>query len=285
MLLTALLKHPDAHLLRKLAGVDSSVRENCDSRITFELVRELEQEQGETEEYEETFAPDPALLAEISERLSYEYPHNSLSGVVAKRIASDFEDDGFDPTYFASETPGFINKTGLTPAQRGTATHRFMQYADYRRAVRDTEAELRRLVEEDILTPEEGEAVDVKSVHKFFVSSLADRILALPDDKIFKEYAFTVSLPLSEVYPDIPADTAKDEVIIIQGVADCAFIEDGELVIVDYKTDSASDVSELAVRYAPQLTAYRKCLEQAFGMRVKETLVYSFRFGTQIEIK
>ena len=34
-----------------------------------------------------------------------------------------------------------------------------------------------------------------------------------------------------------PSVKSSGEVIIIEGVADCAFVENGELVIVDFKTD------------------------------------------------
>ena len=285
VILTALLKHPDAHVMRNLINMSPSVRENCESEIIFEIIKDTPEEEGTQEAPEEVYEADPALLARVSEKLAYTYPYDELGSVIAKRIASDFEDEGFDLTYFASEVPGFVSKGGLTPAQKGTATHRFMQYADYRKAAKDPESELERLVAESLLTPEEAAAVDRDSIRKFFTSTIADRIFALPEDKVFKEYAFTVSLPLSEVYPDIPADKAQGEVIIIEGVADLAFIEDGKLVIVDYKTDRANSLAQLAVRYAPQLTTYRKCLSQAFGMEVKETLIYSFRLGAQIEIK
>ncbi len=285
VILTALLKHPDAHVLRNLVNMSPSVCEKCDSRIIFEILKDSPEDEGTYEAPQEHFEADPALLSRVSEKLAYAYPYDELGNVIAKRIASDFEDEGFDMTYFASEVPGFVSKGGLTPAQKGTATHRFMQYADYRKAAKDPGSELERLVSEYLLTPEEAAGVDRDSIRKFFTSSIADRIFALPEDKVFKEYAFTVSLPLSEVYPGISGDTAKDEVIIIEGVADLAFIEDGKLVIVDYKTDRANSLAELAVRYAPQLTTYRKCLSQAFGMEVKETLIYSFRLGAQIEIK
>ena len=284
VLFTALMKHPDAHLLRELAEIDSSVREDCAGRISFEQVISREEEQG-AEEEAPACGSDPALLKEISERLSYSYPYSALDGIVAKRIASDFEDEGPDMEYFASDVPAFALSYGLTPAQRGTATHRFMQYADFAAAEKNIDSELDRLVSEKLLTEQEAKAVDKGSIHKFLISSVADRISALPKDKVFREYAFNASLPIREIYPDIPPEEAGDEVIMIEGVTDCAFIENGELVIVDYKTDRAASLAELAVKYSPQLTTYRKCLSQVFGMPVKECLIYSFRFGAQIEVK
>lgn len=58
------------------------------------------------------------------------------------------------------------------------------------------------------------------------------------------------------------------------------FEEDGELVIVDYKTDrvnkSAAGEQNLVKRYAVQLDYYAKALAQLTGKRVKEKIIYSF---------
>ena len=89
---------------------------------------------------------------------------------------------------------------------------------------------------------------------------------------------------LRELYPDVPESVAGDEKIIIEGVADCAFVENGELVIVDYKTDRVSSGGELKELYASQLGIYRRCLEQVIGLPVSHTLIYSFRLGETVEL-
>ena len=74
------------------------------------------------------------------------------------------------------------------------------------------------------------------------------------------------------------------ETVIIEGVADCAFVENGELVIVDFKTDRASDESVLVEHYKEQLSIYRRCLSEVLGLSVKQTVIYSFSLGKTIEI-
>ena len=103
-------------------------------------------------------------------------------------------------------------------------------------------------------------------------------------EKIYKEYSVTSSIPLRQMIPEVPANEADGEVIIIEGVADCAFVENGELVIVDFKTDRANSAEELADRYREQLSVYRRCLSEVLGLPVKETLIYSFRLGESINI-
>ena len=280
-ILAALLRHPDAHSLRMKAGLSERLVLPCDTKLKAEIISgNYEQE----EIFEETIQHEASeeMLLQIKERLEYKYPFEMLNGIVAKRIASKLDSEEIGGEYFASKKPAFTGKGRLTPAQRGTATHRFMQFADYTQARNSVEAELCRLVENGMLTEDEANAVDKKSVGGFFESSLAERILGA--DKVYKEYSFTASVPLAEMHPEIPADAAKGESIIIEGVVDCAFEENGKLIIVDFKTDRASNGAELAERYKEQLSIYRRCLAEVIGLPVAQTLIYSFRLGEIIAV-
>lgn len=280
-ILSSLIRHPDAHALRNAAGVSSSIAVRCDTPLETKIISDKPEEK---EKPAETVCekPDPIMVNEIRERLSYVYPYASLDGIVAKRIASKLDGDGIGGEFFASRRPAFVSKDRLTPAQRGTATHRFMQYADYVNAGKNVGEELDRLVENGMLTETEAKVVDKKAISVFFESNLAKRILNA--DKVYKEYAFTVAIPLSEMNPGISEEDAKGESIIIEGVADCAFEENGELVIIDFKTDRASDADELVLHYKEQLSVYRRCLAEVIGLPVKETVIYSFSLGKTIEI-
>ena len=61
-------------------------------------------------------------------------------------------------------------------------------------------------------------------------------------------------------------------------------VENGELVILDYKTDRGITLEQLAERYAGQLAVYRRALAACIGMTVKETLLYSFEAGLSITV-
>ncbi len=279
-IVSALLKHPDANSLRMAAGLPSNFTVMCDTPLKAKIytARCAEEQTARADEY----APDYELVEEIKRRLEYEYPFAPLEGVVAKRIASNLTSVSNNDEYFATQRPSFASKGKLTPAQRGTATHRFMQYADYERAGKNIEEELNLLVCSGMLTEEEAEAVDRKSVSAFFESELYLRIKK--SDRVYKEYSFTCAVPVSELYPEIPDDFAENEVVMIEGVADCAFVENGELVIVDYKTDRASSDEELIEKYSAQLGIYARCLSEVLGMPVRQTVIYSFRLGSAIEL-
>lgn len=278
-ILSSLIRHPDAHALRNAAGISPGVALPCKTPLKTKIIKASSEEAPPVAE---TMTPesDEETVNEIAKRLSYEYPYAHLDGIVSKRIASKLDSSEIGGEYFASRKPAFTSKNKLTPAQRGTATHRFMQYADYAKAGDDIAAELERLVDGGMLTAAEADVVDKKAVSEFFRSELAKRMLVA--EKIYKEYAFTASIPLEEMEPGIKSD---GEVIIIEGVADCAFVENGELVIIDFKTDKVSSGAELAEKYKEQLGVYRRCLGEVIGLPVKQTLIYSFKLGETVEIQ
>lgn len=64
--------------------------------------------------------------------------------------------------------------------------------------------------------------------------------------------------------------------ILVQGIIDVCFEEDGELVVLDYKTDRVRKAEELREKYHAQLDYYAEALEQLLQKPVKEKIIYSF---------
>lgn len=281
VLLSSLIRHPDAHALRNAAMADSSIVVDCDIPLKTQIIKD-DGEESQVIPDIPSIKPDKETVREISDRLGYVYPYSSLGGVVAKRIASKFDAEEIGGEYFASRKPAFVGKDKLTPAQRGTATHRFMQYADYEKAGKSVSDELDRLVRDGMLTEAEASAVDQKPIAEFFSGSLAKRILSA--EKVYREYTFAACIPLKEIQPDIPENEAENENVVIQGAVDCAFVENGSLVIVDFKTDRAKSDEELVGKYKDQLGIYCRCLSEVLDIPVKEAVIYSFRLGKSIEM-
>ena len=59
--------------------------------------------------------------------------------------------------------------------------------------------------------------------------------------------------------------------------------EDDDIVVMDYKTDRASE-EELILRYKAQLDYYSDILERLTGKRVKEKIIYSFYNDNEIQL-
>lgn len=281
LVLTALMRHPAADELRKLSGVDVPIFLPEKDRFKLKVVVSDSESFMTESANEQKIAAKPVFFDEVCERLDYSDPRSVLSSVPAKRAASDGSERGINREYFASSRPAFMSSGGLTPAQRGTATHKFMQFSDYAAARADIESELARLVDGGFLSEDEGKAVNICAAKRFFMSPLAERIFA--SDNVMREKKFAALFPAKFFYPELTGEAAEEK-IVVQGIADCVFIEDGKLVIVDYKTDTGVDAEALLDRYSAQLGIYREALSQALGMPVKETLLYSFFMNSTVKV-
>lgn len=281
-LLTAALRHPDAAPLRALLPEQEIPLLNADFSLrTVICPAPAETEAAEAADVQE-LPPDLALEAEIRRRVEYEYPYAALSRSVAKRAASSLGEQGMQFSMIGVSRPSFLEKEGLSPAERGTALHKFMQFSDYRRAGEDQDAEVARLVQKGFLSEAEGKAVDRKRVAAFFQSTLAKRMLQ--SETLLREYKFTFFLPAGECDDGLP-DSVAQEKVLVQGIADCVFVENGKLIIVDYKTDRIAHEDALVERYRAQLSVYRRALAECIGLPVGQTLLYSFHLGKEIECK
>lgn len=281
LVLTALMRHPAADELRKLSGVDVPIFLSEKDRFKLKVVVSDSESFMTESANEQKIAAKPVFFNEVQARLDYSDPRSVLSSVPAKRAASDGSERGINREYFASSRPAFMSSGGLTPAQRGTATHKFMQFSNYAAARADIESELARLVDGGFLSEDEGKAVNVSAAKRFFMSSLAERIFA--SDNVMREKKFAALFPAKFFYPELTGEAAEEK-IVVQGIADCVFVEDGKLVIVDYKTDTGVDAEALLDRYSAQLGIYREALSQALRMPVKETLLYSFFMNSTVKV-
>lgn len=252
---------------------------------------------------------DPARTAEMSERFAYVYPYAALRALPAKLAASEAAAVGTVSRQYLSSRqlqkstvsfpaavrslhgiggqltelsrPSFLEGEGLTPAERGTAHHLFMQLADYAHAAEDPRDEAARLVLRGSFTAEQAQALDMERLRRFFNSELYQRMCAA--DRVEREVSFTVRLPARDVFAHPPIG-AEDEPILVQGMADCVIQENGHLVIVDYKTDRRVSAALLRRRYAPQLKLYALALQRVTGMPVAECLLYSFALDSTISV-
>ena len=75
-----------------------------------------------------------------------------------------------------------------------------------------------------------------------------------------------------------------EETVLVQGIIDVWFEEDGELVVLDYKTDRVFKEEILREKYHTQLDYYARALEQLTGKCVKEKIIYSFAMKKEIEV-
>lgn len=276
-LLLGFIRHPDAAPLWG-ENVRSSLPSSA--HMHFEKIDSISSPEAH-ESADEEFAPSPEITEEIKKRTEYKYPYSSLAGIMAKVAPSDLEGSEFSTEYFAAEKPQFLSKNGMNPANRGTATHKFMEFFDYKAEHFDVDEQIERMVREHHLTEDEAKILERGKLGEFFKSDIAARIKKSP--LLLREKKVTVGVRAGDIYPDIPENTA-DEMIVVQGYVDCAFEEDGELVIVDYKTDRRTDEDMLKSRYINQLKMYEFALHECTGKKIHGTIIYSFDLGKAIKL-
>ena len=167
----------------------------------------------------------------------------------------------------------------LTGAQWGTLMHEAMQWlplAKYTQA--SLTKELDALVTKGTFTEEERNLLSDTSLYKFFSSDLGKRLINAK--RIERELPFSMLFEGKRVY-----DSLEDgENLFLQGIIDTAFEEDGEWVLVDYKTDRVKSGEDLIKRYKIQMDLYKEALQRLTGMPVKACYIYSFRLHDAISI-
>ena len=167
----------------------------------------------------------------------------------------------------------------LTGAQWGTLMHEAMQWlplAQYTQA--SLTKELDALVMKGTFTEEERNLLSDTSLYKFFSSDLGKRLIDAK--RIERELPFSMLFEGKRVY-----DTLEDgENLFLQGIIDTAFEEDGEWVLVDYKTDRVKSGEDLIERYKIQMDLYKEALQRLTRMPVKACYIYSFRLHDAIII-
>ena len=244
------------------------------------------------------------VIDEVIERINYQYEHSDIADLFTKtsvselKIAaihdgllhSDFEEV---PKEFFTEhennayVPNFIGKEDkVKGTTRGSAYHRVMELIDFDKINSDSSKEyIEELIEKEItsgkIDREEASLVDANKVVTFFKSELGLRMCeAKRRGELYLEEPFVLSISADRLDKKYP----KEESVLIQGIIDAFFIEDGKIVLMDYKTDAVNNEEALIERYKVQLDYYSEALERIRGMKVAERLIYSFALAKTINI-
>ena len=232
----------------------------------------------------------PEISEELDKRVRFRYPYEALAGVrgivtvsalkqtAQQEMQEDLpeelpavrqEREAAEPRRPAS------GSAKLSGAERGTVYHKIMEHLDPAKLADEAAAaeQIARMKDSGLLTEEEAAAVPAAEIFAFFDSPVGTRVRrANAEGKLFREQPFILGVSLGEIDPAHPGSRER---VLIQGIIDLYFEEDGKLFIVDYKTDRIADMDELEASYRTQLDWYRRALEQATGKTVAGTMIYS----------
>ena len=223
--------------------------------------------------------PDPDAMP-----LFADAPESGETGVAGDEPGEQKEKDRKRFVRFHRDFPDpDLNRAEVSAAERGTATHLVLQQIDLNRTgtAEEIRQEIARLEEQRFLTPEEAKAVDPEKIRLFFASEIGERIRHA--EKVWREFRFSLMKDIRELIPGEEAD----EKVLLQGVVDCFFREEGGLVLVDYKTDRVEKEDEIRSRaghYRRQLETYADALNRIFDLPVKEKLLYFLNPGRAVSL-
>lgn len=176
-------------------------------------------------------------------------------------------------------------KESIGAAERGTLYHFVMEHLPYEQMGDHFTAEmmLAQMQKAGLLREEERNCLKPQKFDRFMQSVLGKRMQqAAKRGALRREQQFMLEIPVMELYPELESE----ETVLVQGIIDACFEEDGEWVLVDYKTDYVRYGMEqtLVDRYRVQLEQYARALEQLTGMKVREQIIYSFALDKHIPV-
>lgn len=235
---------------------------------------------------------DPTLNEYLKQMFEYQYPYELYRKQKLKFTVSELKKHQYmeeecgeiliDEPEVVPLLPEFMKETEeLTGTSKGNAYHKLLELLDYEKQY-DEESlkkEIQKLCQEKKITDDMKKGIKEKDILAFLNSSIGKRMsTAAKKGLLYKEQPFVLEADAEIVYQE----EGKGEKILIQGIIDVFFEEEGEIVLLDYKTDRVYSAKQLLERYGKQLEYYAKALEQLLQKKVKDKIIYSFAMGREI---
>ena len=292
------LTRPEAAGLRTLAGLPEVQNDAVGPRWDMKLIdaeplREAPEVPGR---FMDKGVEAPLEDLDLTEALTWRYPNLGGADIPSKLTATQIkgrtldqevleeaEDLGGPAKPIEIRSPDFITQEkGLTPSQRGTALHLAMQYLSLQEnhTPQSVERELEQLVSGGFLTKLQAEAADPGRLAAFFTSPLGQAMCRAQLCR--REFKFSVLVPAEEYYDG----AQQGEQVLLQGVVDAWFAVNGEITVVDFKSDRVNEATQKAraEEYRPQLQAYSRALEEITGMPVRHRILWFFTTNSATEL-
>ena len=257
-------------------------------------------------------AEEQKLYDEIDRRFKYRYPYEDLLDAKAKYSVSAIRREELEAAEAAaaSDIPGEADGTEVTARQKdeevvslwrnaqikkkagaadiGTAYHRIMEFVDFSK-VTDADGNIDEayiaeraefLRAHDAIDEAVYNSLDLTQIAAFFASDLGQRAIAADSaGKLRREKPFTLKTNRN----------GKD--IMVQGVIDCCFEENGKMVLIDYKSSFIhpgkpleSEMQRIREEYKVQIELYSEALCKGTGKEVSEAYLYLFTVSEAVNM-
>lgn len=256
---------------------------------------------------------DPELVKLLQDRFNFKYEYDHISDLPAKlsvsalspkvldladenaaspeSLSNDFEKQ-FGKSFVSDDSFGGIRE--ISAAEKGTATHAFLQFCDFENVLENgIDEEIARLKEMHFIPTHYAEIINRDQLKAFFESKLFARIQKAK--RLWREQRFNIFLPASDfTQSEEKSKLLENEKIAVQGVIDIFFEDaDGKIVLCDYKTDTLTKsqlsspelaAKKLSEAHSEQLSYYAKAIEEMLEKAPDDVLIYSLPLGDDVEI-
>lgn len=289
--LQAALRRTEAGALFAIGGYPSNLCTKGDPWL-IRVVQAEDSESGskELEELSEGTISEQTF-AQLKNALGFSYAYQAATVTPSKQTATQLK--GRQKDAEAAEEadekqihrrswrkPSFVSKSA-SGKDYGNAIHSVMQYIRFEACgdLAGVKAEIERLKAERYISAEQAKIVDAEAIWTFFMSEIGCKLRT--ECKVLREFKFSVLDDASRY-----CDNIENESVLLQGVVDCAVIEDDGIVVLDFKTDRVTEetLSVVADSYRLQVLAYAQALSRIYQMPVKSTQLYFFSIGRFVTV-
>jgi ATP-dependent helicase/nuclease subunit A len=238
-----------------------------------------------------SFTIDSQTIDKMRKGLSYSYPYTLATSVPSKLTATQLKGRVKDKeaaefaSVFQNRSYDFRQmrkKQGeLTGTEYGNALHSAMQYLDFKMCCSEDSIrkDISRMLDARLITEKQANAVNVAKICKFFQNPIGQRLLNC--EEVLREFKFSILENADKYY-----DHVSGEQILLQGVIDCAMIEDDGITVLDFKTDfiTQTNLQDKISHYRIQINTYAEALSKIYEKPVLKKYIYFFSSDQLIRV-
>lgn len=254
---------------------------NAESVITAEETHDVSTQELSSE-----------IIEKIRHGLSFKYPYIEAAQIPSKLTATQLkgrvkDQEAAEFTVDAQKRPfDFRSPAQKNHSNRGTeygnALHSVMQYLDFS-CCHSTSAilcDIERMVTTGLITKEQAEIIDVEKIYQFFKTELGRKLFN--NDNVLREFKFSILVNADTYYPGV-----QDDQILLQGVVDCALIEDCGVTIIDFKSDliTSNNLQNKVIQYTEQVKTYANALARIYQKPIIAAYLYFFSSAQLISVQ
>lgn len=236
----------------------------------------------------------PDLLQQMEQGLTFCYPHPEATKAPSKQTATQRKGRIKDqevaenarepkPIYRTWRKPSFADTAlpDADPTAFGKVIHRVLEFIDYKRCdcIDSLKEQVTALETTGRLTTEQVKLVDCAALAEFFASPIGNQLRNA--EHVLREFKFSILDDGSSF-----GDGLEGEKILLQGVVDCAILEEDGITVIDFKTDRITEknLDEAVRNYSDQVNAYADALSRIFEKPIKRSCLYFFKLNRCVDI-